>query len=149
MGKTSYRQWLSAFGVALCVSLWAVGCDDSVAGDDDEDGIVTNECGTYDPDNDMHALGPIDPTEPGLVASCESLCDRFAMVAGCTVEADACVDECRLTQCHACPGSIKSLNLCKAKYFDDAGCTCSDGAVTCPLPPECEEESFDTGACGG
>ena len=135
-------------GVSLC----AAGCGDSVAEDGDTegaDGKITNECGTYDPDNDMHGLGPIDPTEEGLVEACDALCGRMTTVEGCSTELTACRDDCRLSACGACPGSIDDLALCKTKYFDAADCMCVDGVVECALPAECEEQQFATGACGG
>jgi hypothetical protein len=146
-GKIVFRQVLSVFVATLGVSSWAAGCGDSVAGSDDE--TITNECGTYDPDADMHGLGPIDPTTPSLVEACEQLCAAFETLEGCSVDAQSCVDDCRLSQCHHCPGSIEPLSRCKADFLDAAACTCADGEVVCELPEECEEESFDTGACGG
>jgi hypothetical protein len=128
---------------ALGVSSLAGGCDDS------DDGVVTNECGTYDPDDDMHGLGPIDPTQPGLVEACEELCAAYATFEGCAVDAPSCVDDCRLSQCTKCPGSVEPLSRCRAEFFDAAECMCDGGEVVCEIPEECQEESFDTGACGG
>jgi hypothetical protein len=145
---TSIRRALLVSVVAASVSLWAVGCGDSVTETEDDD-TVTNECGTYDPDNDMHGLGPANPTAANLVAACDDLCAEMATVQGCSTDAIACRDECRLRTCHICPGTLVPLTECRTQFFDAAACTCADGKVTCELPTECEDEESKTGQCGG
>ena len=137
--KTPIPTRLFFIVAAAGVSTWAAGCGDSV---------VTNECGTYDPDDDMHGTGPTDPTEEALVEACDDLCIQKATVEGCKTEVTACRDDCRLEACNFCPGTLAPLTRCLADNFDATGCTCADGTVTCSPPAACEKD-WGTHSCGG
>jgi hypothetical protein len=113
-------------------------------------GPIVNECGTFDPDEEgTDSVIPQDPADPEIVGSCEALCDAYATIDGCAVDAAACLESCRLRSCDVCPGSLADLTDCEAEFFDASACTCEDGVVTCETPASCSDERTSTGACGG
>ena len=149
--KHRHRTLLRSLTLIAAVSPWAAGCGDSVTedGEDENGNAITNECGTFDPDEpNAHGIVPNDPADPDIVDACDDLCTKMASLDGCSTDVAACRDTCRLRACQICPGTLEPLTRCRAEFFDASECTCEDGAV-CQVPAECEEEDSVTGHCGG
>jgi hypothetical protein len=140
--------------LVVAVSPWAAGCGDSVAEDGEESdpngNAITNECGTYDPDDpNPHGIVANDPASPNIVDACDELCAKMVAVEGCSTDAVACRDTCRMRACNICPGKLEPLTRCKTEFFDASKCTCGDDGAVCELPADCEDEEIETGHCGG
>ena len=76
------------------------GGGDAGTGGAGGDGLITTECGTFDPNEPGDGVIPDDPTGPAIVTSCEAFCDAFGSVCeNGGFFRDECVDDCRLRAC--------------------------------------------------
>lgn len=113
------------------------------------DDLIMNACGTFDPNEPGDSVPPQDPDDPEIIEACTGLCEALDGVGGCMVDAEACVETCKLRSCQICPGTLAPLVECETQELDPAACSCTDGVVECPLPEACNELAGQTGACGG
>jgi hypothetical protein len=119
------------------------------SGADTDDGLITNACGTFDPNEPGDSVIPQDPDDPEIVTACTALCDAQAGIMDCTTSAEACLEHCKMRSCSICPGTLAPLVDCETSMFVDEGCTCDAEGIDCPVPAGCSELSNETGFCGG
>jgi hypothetical protein len=133
----------------------AVGCDgddsDEFALTDEEtgDGPITNACGTFDFSEAGDSEAPQDPDDPEIITACTALCEAQAGIMDCTTSAEACLDHCKMRSCSICPGTLAPLVDCETAMFVGEGCTCTAEGIDCPIPAACDQQSDETGFCGG
>jgi hypothetical protein len=113
------------------------------------DGLVTNDCGTFDPNQPGDGVIPQDPDDPEILDACNGLCAVWLAVPNCTTDAAACLETCRLRSCSICPGTLAPLVDCEAASFVEDGCTCGPDGLQCEVPDACSELQAETGYCGG
>lgn len=114
-----------------------------------EDSAVSNECGTFEPEDGTDSAAPQDPADPDLVAACEDFCAHAAQIAMCTIGAETCVDDCRLESCDVCPGKLQPLVECRTASTEASQCTCGERGPVCEVPAACEQQQAELGFCGG
>jgi hypothetical protein len=136
----------------LCLLICTLGCDSADDGNDDEaetGGAVTNACGTFDPNEPGDSVIPQDPDDPEILSSCMALCEVQAEIEGCTTEAAACVDHCKMRSCDSCPTTLAPLVDCETVMFTGEGCTCAADGIDCPVPAGCSDLEQKITECGG
>jgi hypothetical protein len=139
----------------------AVACDsgddsDESAGTSAEtgtetgDGLITNACGTFDPNEPGDSVIPQDPDDPEIIAACTALCEVAAeTIMGCTTSAEACLEQCKMQSCAFCPDTLVPLVECETTMFVSDGCSCDAEGIDCPTPAGCSDLEDQTGFCGG
>lgn len=142
--------------LALAVCLF--GCDPNDEGDTDESNDesgtegeepITNACGTFDFNEPGDSVAPQDPDDPEIITACTALCEAQAGIEGCTTEAAACLESCKMRSCAICPDTLAPLVDCETEMFTGEGCTCDAEGIDCPVPAGCSELEDQTGFCGG
>lgn len=138
----------------------AVACDSGDGSDEsaqttDEtgtqtgDGLITNACGTFDPNEPGDSVIPQDPDDPEILVACTALCGAQAELMDCTTSAEACLEHCKLRSCTICPDTLAPLVDCETAMFVGDGCTCDAEGIDCPTPAGCSDLADQTGFCGG
>jgi hypothetical protein len=133
----------------------AVACDpgddaDETAQTETGGEMITNACGTFDPNEPGDSVIPQDPDDPEIIAACTSLCDAAAAgIMGCTTSAEACLEQCKMRSCGFCPDTLVPLVECETTMFVSDGCTCDADGIDCPAPAGCSDLEDQTTACGG
>jgi hypothetical protein len=122
---------------------------DTETGADTDDGLITNACGTFDPNEPGDSVIPQDPDDPEILTACTALCEAQAGIMDCTTTAEACLEHCKMRSCAICPGTLAPLVDCETTMFVGDGCTCDAEGIDCPTPAACSELSDETGFCGG
>jgi hypothetical protein len=123
---------------------------DTETGADTGDGLITNACGTFDPNEPGDSVIPQDPDDPEIVTACTALCDRqLGELMDCTTSAQACLESCKMRSCTICPGTLAPLADCETAMFTGDACTCGAEGIDCSTPAGCSEFADETGFCGG
>jgi hypothetical protein len=154
--KTLFPTRLLALAVCLA------GCDPNDEGDTDEasdettdesgtegEEPITNACGTFDFEEAGDSVPPQDPDDPVIITACTALCDAQAGIEGCTTEAAACLEHCKMRSCDLCPDTLAPLVDCETAMYTGDACTCTAEGIDCPVPEGCSDLADQTGFCGG
>jgi hypothetical protein len=157
----------SFFTTLSCLLLCSLGCDQAEDGDeaadeetgndtDDTDdgeeteGPITNACGTFEQNEAGDSVFPQDPDDPEIITACTALCEaQAAGIEGCTTEASACLESCKMRSCDICPDTLAPLVDCETSMFTGEGCTCGAEGIDCPVPEGCAELEQNITQCGG
>src|SRR5688572_8380716 len=123
--------------------------DDAADASSTDSGVVTNACGTFDPNFPGDSVPPQDPDDPEIIAACTDLCELLGTIGDCAGSPEACLEECKLRSCTICPGTLAPLVECETAMFGAEACTCEATGPQCPTPAGCDELEDDTTQCGG
>ncbi len=161
---------LSRSLVVLAVLSWSIACDSGDDSDTSADeqgetettsegtetgtgtetgGLITNACGTFDPNEPGDSVIPQDPDDPEIIAACTALCEVYVALDSCQTDAAVCLETCKLRSCPICPGTLAPLVTCETEMFGTGECTCTPDGIDCSTPPGCSDLADATGFCGG
>lgn len=142
----------------LALAVCLLGCDpDNDDGADEAndqsgtegDELITNACGTFDPNEPGDSVIPQDPDDPEIITACMALCEVQVGIEDCTFETAPCLEHCKMRSCAICPDTLAPLVDCETAMFTGENIMCVDGRLDSAVPAGCSDLEDQTGFCGG